>query len=74
MWVRNSSDNQQPLDPEWLREFAHFLNKNGNKEKFMVVKKIFVESYYENVREGMNPKEAMQKAKSVALCFLALQR
>jgi hypothetical protein len=69
-----SSDKQPQLDPEWIREFAKFLNKNGNKEKFEVVKKIFVETYLENVREGMNPRDALQKAKSVALCFLLLQQ
>jgi len=74
MQVRRSSDQQQQLDPEWLREFTNFLDKNGNKEKFKVVKKVFVETYLENVREGMNPKDALQKAKSVALCFLLLQQ
>ncbi|MCX6664140.1 MAG: hypothetical protein NTZ75_07825 [Euryarchaeota archaeon] len=74
MQVRRSSDKQQQIDLEWLREFAKFLNRNGNKEKFEVVKKIFVETYLENIREGMNPKDALQKAKSVALCFLVLQQ
>jgi hypothetical protein len=74
MQVKSSSDKQPQLDPEWIREFANFLDKNGNKEKFEVVKKVFVETYLENVREGMNPKDALQKAKSVALCFLLLQQ
>jgi len=73
MWVSDSSDKQQQLDPEWLREFANFLDKNGNKEILEVVKKVFVETYLENIREGMNPRDALQKAKSVALCFLLLQ-
>ena len=73
MRVGISSDNQKQLDPEWLREFANFLDKNGNKEILEVVKKVFVETYLENIREGMNPKDALQKAKSVALCFLLLQ-
>jgi hypothetical protein len=73
MWVSDSSDKQQQLDPEWLREFANFLDKNGNKEILEVVKKVFVETYLENVRDGMNPRDALQKAKSVALCFLLLQ-
>ena len=73
MWVRQSFDKQEESDPEWLREFTIFLNKNGNKKKFMAVKKIFVEAYLENISEGMNPKEAMQKAKAIALCFLILQ-
>jgi hypothetical protein len=37
------------------------------------VKKVFVETYLENIREGKNPKEALQKAKAIALCFLILQ-
>jgi hypothetical protein len=74
MWVRNSSNHQQSLDPEWIREFSNFLEKNGNKEKFIIVKKIFVDSYFENVRDGMNSKEALAKAKTVALCFLLQQR
>ncbi len=57
-------------DPEWIREFAHFLNKNGNKGKFEVVKKIFVETYLENIREGMNTKKALQKAEVISRSFL----
>jgi len=72
MWVRQSFKDQKQSDPEWLREFAIFLNKNGNKEKLAEVKKIFTEAYLENIREGMNPKEALQKAKSIALCFLMI--
>lgn len=74
MRVRRSSENQRLQDPEWLREFAGFLEKNGNNEKFQSVKKIFVETYFENIRDGMHPGEALQNAKSVALCFLLLQR
>jgi hypothetical protein len=74
MWVRRSSENQQQLDPEWLRDFANFLDKNGNKKKLQSVKKIFVETYFENVRGGMYQREALQNAKSVALCFLLLQK
>ncbi len=72
MRVRHSSEEQENSDPEWLREIAVFLNKSGNREKLQTVKKIFVESYLENIREGMNPKEALQNAKSVALCFLII--
>jgi len=74
MRVRRSSENQQQVDPEWLREFASFLEKNGNNKKFQSVKKLFVETYFENVRNGMHPREALQNAKSVALCFLLLQQ
>jgi hypothetical protein len=73
MRVRISSDKQQQLDPEWLREFSKFLDKNDNKEKYKDMKKIFVETYLENIREGMNTKDALKKAKSIAQCFLLLQ-
>jgi hypothetical protein len=74
MRVKISSEKQQQKDPEWLREFANFLDKNDNKEKFKVTKKIFAETYLENIREGMNTKEALQKAKTIAQCFLMLQQ
>jgi hypothetical protein len=74
MRVRSSSKNQSQNDPEWLQEFASFLEKNGNKEKFQAVKKIFVETYFENIRNGMHPREALNNAKSVALCFLLLHQ
>jgi hypothetical protein len=74
MRVRRSSENHHQYDPEWLREFAGFLEKNGNKKKFQSVKKIFVETYFENIRNGMHPREALHNAKSVALCFLLLQK
>ena len=71
---RPYSQNQQQLDPEWFKEFANFLNKNGNKKKLQEVKKIFVEAYFENIRGGMNTKEALQNAKSIALCFLTTRK
>jgi uncharacterized protein YdeI (YjbR/CyaY-like superfamily) len=74
MRVRRSSENQQQQDPEWVTEFASFLERNGNKKKFQSAKKIFIDTYFENVRNGMHPKEALQNAKSVALCFLLLHQ
>jgi hypothetical protein len=74
MSERPSSQKKQQLDPEWFKEFANFLNRNGNRKKLQEVKKIFVEAYFENIREGMNTKEALQNAKSIALCFLTTQK
>ncbi len=74
MRVRPSSENHSQNDPEWIQEFASFLEKNGNKKKFQSVKKIFVDTYFENIRSGMHPREALQNSKSVALCFLLLQQ
>jgi len=72
MRVRRSSENRRQQDPEWITEFASFLERNGNKKKFQSAKKIFIDTYFDNVRSGMHPKEALQNAKSVALCFLLL--
>jgi hypothetical protein len=63
------SENQQ-LDPEWMREFTDYLNENSDKKKFHLINKIFIETYFENIRNGLNPKDAMEKAKTTALCFL----
>ncbi len=73
MWVRRSPDKQQQHVPESLKEFENFLNKNGDKKKIEKAKKIFYETYLENIQGGMSPEEALQKAKSVALCFLFVQ-
>jgi len=69
MRVRRSSTNQQKFDSEWLTENTNFIDKN-NEKKYELVSKIFMESYLENIKEGMNPKDALQKAKWVAFCFL----
>ncbi len=72
--MRISTENQYQLDPEWLREFAYFLDQNGNRKKLKEVKTIFIKAYLENIRDGMNTKDAMQKAKRVAVCFLMLKQ
>jgi hypothetical protein len=69
MWVRHSSDKQCQQDPEWLRELEKFLNENGNKEKFEMVKNIFVEAYFENIRDGVNSKEAFAKSEIGCVMF-----
>lgn len=74
MWEKQDTSNQQELTIEWFKEFARLLNKNGDEKKIQQVKKVFVEAYFENIREGMNQKEAVQKAKSLALCFLMMHR
>lgn len=73
MRVRFSSTNQQELDSKWLSECTDFLSKNNDKKKFELVNKIFIETYHENIREGMNPRDAVQKAKWVAFCFLMMK-
>ena len=74
MWVKSPLEKKQQQDPEWVTELACFLNKNNNTEKFMTAKKIFVDTYFENIREGMHPRVALQKAKMVSECFLMTQQ
>ncbi len=70
MWVRRSSNKQVPQDPEWLQELGKFLNNSGNGEEIEIVRAIYYQTYREYVDEGMPPEVAIQKAKSVAICFL----
>jgi hypothetical protein len=74
MWVSPSPVNQQLRILEWFRAHTNFLNKNGNEEKFEQAEKIFLESYFENIQEGMKTKEALQKAKTIALSFLIFKQ
>ncbi len=70
MWVRDSSNKRVPPDPEWLQELGKFLNNSGNGEELEMVRTIYYQSYREFVDEGMPPEVAINKAKSVAICFL----
>ncbi|PNX48789.1 MAG: hypothetical protein BV459_01600 [Thermoplasmata archaeon M11B2D] len=69
MRVRRSRITSQQLDQDWLIEFGVCLNKINDEKKMQEIKKIFIEAYFENIQEGMNPREAIQKAKTIALCF-----
>lgn len=73
MWVKQSLQIQQHHDLEWVNELAQFINQNNNKKELEKVKKIFIETYFDYIHEGVHPKIALQKAKSVAFCFSMLQ-
>lgn len=74
MWARQDTSNKEEITIEWFKEFSRVLSKNRDAKKIEQVKKVFVEAYFENIREGMNQKEAVQKAKSLALCFLMMYK
>lgn len=74
MSVSPSPVKQELQNLEWFRECITFLNKNGDKEKSEQAEKIFIETYFENIQEGMKHTEALQKAKLVAFCFLMLNK
>ena len=69
LWLRHSS-NKQLQDPDWLQELGKFLNNSGNGDELEMVRTIYYQTYFEYVDEGMPPEIAIQKAKSVAICFL----
>jgi hypothetical protein len=70
MWVRRPSTSQQTIDSERFRQNTEFLNENNDGKKLELVNTIFMETYLENIREGMNHRDAVQKAKWIAFCFL----
>jgi len=47
--------------------------KVDNKKKIEKLKEIFIELYIENLRDGMDPKDALEKAKFMIFCFLFVQ-
>lgn len=56
-------------DPEWIKEIAEGLldvniNNLSNDQK-----KMLSDNYIENLHEGLKPRDAMQKALQVVLCF-----
>jgi hypothetical protein len=70
MWVRRSLELQKQLDLEWINELVRFSHQKDNKKKIENLKEIFIEFYIENLQEGLNPTEALEKAKLMIFCFL----
>ena len=70
MTKRSSPDDQKLLSLEWIREYTKMVNKKSNKEKIKFADKIFFQTYFHYIHEGINRKVALQKAKTVTLCFL----
>ena len=56
-------------DPEWIKVIANALldiNINNLSDR---QKKMLRDQYLENIREGLKPKEAIEKALQIVLCF-----
>jgi hypothetical protein len=73
MWVTRSLDIQKQLDLVWINELARFVRQKDSKKKIEELKEIFIQLYIENQRDGMDPKEALEKAKLMIFCFLFVQ-
>jgi hypothetical protein len=72
MHVKRLSDNKNQADPEWVNDLVIFINKNHFKKITDELKKVFIELYFENLRNGMKPNDALEKAKATISCFLLL--
>lgn len=70
MWVRRSLELEKQLDLEWINELVRFTHQKDNKKRIEYLKETFIEQYIENLEEGLNPMDALEKAKLMILCFL----
>ena len=72
MWVRRALELQKQLNLEWINELARFTHQKDSKKKIENLKEIFIELYIDNLQEGLNPMEALEKAKLMIFCFLII--
>ena len=56
-------------DPEWINELVSFLINTKDKKIIEKYKSLFRDLYLDYLREGMQPKVAIEKAKNVVLHF-----
>ena len=70
MWVGHPCFNQKQVYSDWFKELSRRFNQNPDKVRVKQAKIIFVETYFENIQQGMNTKAALEHAKEVALHFL----
>ena len=56
-------------DPEWIKELVNgYLGKDVNKLSDYQ-KKMLRDQYFEYLREGLKPRDAIEKAFEIVLCF-----
>ncbi|MBU0496677.1 MAG: hypothetical protein KKC68_06980 [Candidatus Thermoplasmatota archaeon] len=56
-------------DPAWVSEIVSFVSDKDNEHIFLKNKELLRDLYLEYMRDGMNPKDALLKAKNVILSF-----
>jgi len=56
-------------DPEWIIETVKELFNKDINDLSENQRKMLRDQYLENLRDGLSPKEAMEKALQVTLCF-----
>jgi len=67
--LKKSLQGTKQNDPEWITEIAVLLLNININELSENQKKILRYTYLENLRDGMKPKEAIEKALQIILCF-----
>ena len=56
-------------DPEWIKVIANALLDININDLSDHQKKMLRDQYLDNIRDGLTPKEAIEKALQIVLCF-----
>jgi len=56
-------------DPEWIKVIASALLDVSINDLSESQKKMLRDQYLDNIRDGLKPKEAIEKALKIVLCF-----
>ncbi len=56
-------------DPEWIKVIANALLDININDLSDRQKKMLRDQYLDNIKEGLTPKEAIEKALQIVLCF-----
>ena len=56
-------------DPEWIKVIASALLDISINDLSESQKKMLRDQYLDNIRDGLKPKEAIEKALQIVLCF-----
>ena len=56
-------------DPEWIKVIASALLDVNINNLSDSQKKMLRDQYFDNIRDGLKPKQAIEKAFQIVLCF-----
>jgi hypothetical protein len=59
----------EECDPEWIKETVKALHNNNVNNLSEYQRKMLCDQYLEKLRDGLKPKEAIEKALKIVLCF-----
>ena len=66
---QNNLQGKKGNDPEWIKEITFQLSILKKQKITDEEKKLFRELFFEYQRDGLSPKDAIEKAKNVVLSF-----